>query len=473
MSDQIYIKDAFGKSIPMLDEHGNLTLEVLMLYTEDKLAEEDRKTVDSFAAEDEMSRDALEGFALTGNPSKTRYMVAQLAGDIQARTGAAGVTQAHSRTDFNYMRIAAAVAALFLIGGATFFGAQYFGQNELADNSAATTETVSTKKSIDRIDRSNSEVVSVDSFSEEVANDPILGDRNDVEVVEEDLQRLESGASQTGGMAAVAPVEQEEVELAVVSEPEMKTANVSLDLPESASDARSYNDDMPSDSEEADRKQDAFKDEETDADGSADVALAKAGYVPNEGNETNTGAEAKQKRKEWLASEAENRKASREAEKARKETESSARKRVENEELVLSKAAARQESRMAMEQQAVTSEQLSEAMSVGTDTDPADETIPPVNAKYPGGDLAMYKFIEKKKNYTQAMQAQGLKGNVVVTFDVEENGRVTNVRLKTGVSGLLNEDALRVVRSMPKWNAAKKRGNAVRSTRSVLIKYGE
>ncbi|MBI1288093.1 MAG: hypothetical protein GC178_11025, partial [Flavobacteriales bacterium] len=58
--------------------------------------------------------------------------------------------------------------------------------------------------------------------------------------------------------------------------------------------------------------------------------------------------------------------------------------------------------------------------------------------------------------------------------DIEPDGRVTNAKVKSGVNGPLNEDALRVVRSMPKWNPAKDAsGENIRSSRTVVIKYGE
>ena len=87
MSNMIYIQDDFGTQIPLLDGHGNLTVQVLMLYAEDKLTEDDRKIVNDFAATDEMAEDALEGFALTSNTSKTRYHLGQLNNAIQKKTG--------------------------------------------------------------------------------------------------------------------------------------------------------------------------------------------------------------------------------------------------------------------------------------------------------------------------------------------------------------------------------------------------
>ncbi|MCF8465431.1 MAG: TonB family protein, partial [Flavobacteriales bacterium] len=96
-----------------------------------------------------------------------------------------------------------------------------------------------------------------------------------------------------------------------------------------------------------------------------------------------------------------------------------------------------------------------------------------VSASYPGGDISLYKFIEKKKNYSDVMLAQNLTGSITVSFDIEPDGRVSNAQIKSGVNGLLNEDALRVVRSMPKWKPAQDAaGQSVKSSKTVVIKYG-
>ena len=94
-------------------------------------------------------------------------------------------------------------------------------------------------------------------------------------------------------------------------------------------------------------------------------------------------------------------------------------------------------------------------------------------ARFPGGDIAMYKFIERKKNYTDAMRAQNVKGTVTVSFKIAEDGRVTDAKIQKGVTGVLDEDALRIVRSMPKWQAAKENGLPTETSKTVVIKYGE
>ncbi|MGB0368443.1 MAG: hypothetical protein ACPGD8_03495, partial [Flavobacteriales bacterium] len=134
MSNKTYIQDDFGNQVPLLDDYGNLSLEVIMLYAEDKLTAADRKAVDDFTATDEISKDALDGFLLTSNSSKTRHQLGQLNAEIQKATGAKAVSSfAQPKKEFPYGKLAAAVALLLAVGGGTFFAAQFLGEDDLAE----------------------------------------------------------------------------------------------------------------------------------------------------------------------------------------------------------------------------------------------------------------------------------------------------------------------------------------------------
>ena len=57
---------------------------------------------------------------------------------------------------------------------------------------------------------------------------------------------------------------------------------------------------------------------------------------------------------------------------------------------------------------------------------------------------------------------EGIQGRVTVSFIVEKDGRVSNVRLLRSVQPLLDKEAVRVVKSMPKWSPGKQNGKPVR-----------
>jgi TonB family protein len=95
------------------------------------------------------------------------------------------------------------------------------------------------------------------------------------------------------------------------------------------------------------------------------------------------------------------------------------------------------------------------------------------NAQFPGGDDKLRSFIARKKNYTNVMREQNLSGVIAVTFDVEADGRVSNARIKSGENGQFKADALRVVRSMPKWKPATVNDEPIKSMVTLELIYGE
>ncbi|NTW23917.1 MAG: energy transducer TonB, partial [Lentimicrobium sp.] len=58
-----------------------------------------------------------------------------------------------------------------------------------------------------------------------------------------------------------------------------------------------------------------------------------------------------------------------------------------------------------------------------------------------------------------------------VTFVVEKNGNVTDVRILRGIGGGCDEEAVRVIKAMPKWNPGKQRGKPVRVQFNMPIKF--
>ncbi len=81
---------------------------------------------------------------------------------------------------------------------------------------------------------------------------------------------------------------------------------------------------------------------------------------------------------------------------------------------------------------------------------------------FPGGDVARMKYLRDNMKYPQMARESGIQGKVFVTFVVEKDGKVTDVRVLRGIGGGCDEEAIRVVKSMPKWNPGKQRGKPVR-----------
>lgn len=90
---------------------------------------------------------------------------------------------------------------------------------------------------------------------------------------------------------------------------------------------------------------------------------------------------------------------------------------------------------------------------------------------FPGGDEARIRFLQENIKYPQMARESGIQGTVYVTFVVEPDGSVSNVRVLRGIGGGCDEEAIRVINAMPKWNPGKQRGKPVRVQFNMPIKF--
>ena len=89
-----------------------------------------------------------------------------------------------------------------------------------------------------------------------------------------------------------------------------------------------------------------------------------------------------------------------------------------------------------------------------------------------GGDLnAFREWVIKRTVYPQQASDNGIEGIVFVTFIVEADGSVTNVKVTQGVDPLLDNEAIRVVSSSPKWLPGRQRGETVRVRFSIRLNF--
>lgn len=98
-------------------------------------------------------------------------------------------------------------------------------------------------------------------------------------------------------------------------------------------------------------------------------------------------------------------------------------------------------------------------------------TVVEVMPKYPGGQDAMIKYLSENIKYPENARKNGIQGRVFVTYVVEKNGDISDVRILRGVNEELDAEALRVVSSMPAWSPGKQRGEAVRVQFNLPINF--
>lgn len=90
---------------------------------------------------------------------------------------------------------------------------------------------------------------------------------------------------------------------------------------------------------------------------------------------------------------------------------------------------------------------------------------------FPGGEASLNKYLYENITYPQMAKESGIQGRVFVTFVVEKDGTVTDVRVLRGIGGGCDEEAIRVVENMPKWAPGKQRGKPVRVQFNLPIKF--
>ncbi len=91
--------------------------------------------------------------------------------------------------------------------------------------------------------------------------------------------------------------------------------------------------------------------------------------------------------------------------------------------------------------------------------------------EFPGGEAALRKFISNSVKYPVIAQENGIQGKVFINFIVDTNGSISSVKVSRGVDPSLDKEAIRVVKSMPKWIPGKQGGRAVRVSYTVPINF--
>ena len=81
---------------------------------------------------------------------------------------------------------------------------------------------------------------------------------------------------------------------------------------------------------------------------------------------------------------------------------------------------------------------------------------------FPGGSGALMQFLHDNIKYPVVAQENGVQGRVTVQFVVEKDGSITDVHVLRGVDPSLDKEAVRVVKSMPRWTPGKQNGTTVR-----------
>lgn len=84
-------------------------------------------------------------------------------------------------------------------------------------------------------------------------------------------------------------------------------------------------------------------------------------------------------------------------------------------------------------------------------------------------NLKIRQFVASEFKFPEMARQMGIQGRVYVNFVIEKNGKLSNIEVVRGVDPLLDEEALRVVKRLPKFTPAKQRGKPVRMQYTLPI----
>ncbi len=100
-----------------------------------------------------------------------------------------------------------------------------------------------------------------------------------------------------------------------------------------------------------------------------------------------------------------------------------------------------------------------------------EDELPDIEAEFPGGIDAMMNFMQENVRYPQSSIEMNEQGRVFLSFLVDIDGSISEVKVEKGISDSLNAEAIRVVKSMPKWKPALLANQPVKSTVRIPINF--
>ncbi len=98
-------------------------------------------------------------------------------------------------------------------------------------------------------------------------------------------------------------------------------------------------------------------------------------------------------------------------------------------------------------------------------------TVVEQQASFPGGFGELNKYLAKNIKYPQQARETGTQGRVYLTFVVEKDGSITDIKILRDIGSGCGEEAIRVVKAMPKWQPAMQRGKKVRQQFNLPVSF--
>lgn len=122
----------------------------------------------------------------------------------------------------------------------------------------------------------------------------------------------------------------------------------------------------------------------------------------------------------------------------------------------------------------VNGKDIAELKQVVTQAEPKEEEVFNMVEQmptFPGGPGELMSYLGKNIRYPAIAQENGTQGKVIIQFVVEKDGSITDVTVARSQDPYLDKEAVRVVKTMPKWIPGKQNGKAVRVKYTVPVTF--
>lgn len=90
---------------------------------------------------------------------------------------------------------------------------------------------------------------------------------------------------------------------------------------------------------------------------------------------------------------------------------------------------------------------------------------------FPGGDPALFKYLNDNIKYPVIAQESGIQGRVICQFVVNRDGSIVDIEVVRSVDKSLDAEAIRVIKNMPRWTPGKQRGKTVRVKYTLPVNF--
>ncbi len=97
--------------------------------------------------------------------------------------------------------------------------------------------------------------------------------------------------------------------------------------------------------------------------------------------------------------------------------------------------------------------------------------VPEIAPEFPGGVDALMAYLGRNLNYPARARELEIQGRVYVSFVIEKDGKVSNIKLLRGIGGGCDEEAIRVVSEMPDWKPGRQNGRPARVAYNLPVRF--